>query len=394
MMSRQSTHRRGRLKTVIFYVAPYVLFIAVAELILYLVFILQEQQTCIDKWTTYGYCAGYSEVRDLSREKQSYTKVYVYVDEFGGRQPGPVPSVFPANSRVFIIGDSFVQADELPYEMTMGGVLNANSVPTYALGYSSWNPIQYSGAIAKLGGLKGDYHVFMYINDFTPTYERSVAGELAEAKIKKSWWQRLTAISRLAALVDSKWERIWAAHDGFGSNPAAVNAHKALTGNGELSFTREAFRECGPIAAIWGEAGISDTMMFAKHYSCWPDEFRRQVDLEVDATQRLVENFSANAEGTLHLYLIPSGWAFPYQNTAGRAHPTLGIPDAAGITQAGLADYLQFKGLNVTDLEPFLQQQLDAMAPDCGHCENTLYLENDGHWTALANKLVALNYLD
>jgi hypothetical protein len=385
----------GPLKKAFFYTVPYILFFALAELVLYLLYITEDQQTCTDKYTTYGYCAGYSEVHNISREKQEYTDVNVYVDELGGRQPGPEPSVFPGKSRVFIIGDSFVQADELPYQMTMGGVLNDSSVPAYALGYSSWNPIQYAGAIKKLGGLEGEYHVFMFINDFMPSNDRSVSGELNAGKLQKSVWDRLIGISRLAALVDRKWQKIAAANKASLAIPDAENQYQALTGDSELSFTREAFRQCGDVAAIWDKSLMSDILMFSKHYSCWPDEFRQQVDMAVAATRKLAADFSADGDGEshLHLYLIPPGWALPDQNTAGRVHPTLGVDTSATISQIGLADYLQYNGLKVMDLEPFLQERLDSMKADCGRCENALYFEHDGHWTSLTNKLVAQELL-
>jgi hypothetical protein len=386
---------RGRLKTTFFYIVPYILFFALVELVLYLLYIAEDQQTCADKYTTYGYCPGYSEVHDISREKLGYTDVNVYVDELGGRQPGSEPSISPEQSRVFIIGDSFVQADELPYQMTMGGVLNDNSVPAYALGYSSWNPIQYAGAFKKLGRPQGEYHVFMFINDFMPSNDRSVSGELNAGKLQKGVWDRLIGISRLAALIDRKWQKIAAANKASLTTPAAENQYQALTGDSELSFTRSAFRQCGDVAAIWDRSLMSDILMFSKHYSCWPDEFRQQVDMAVAATRKLADDFSADGDSAshLHLYLIPPGWALPDQNTAGRVHPTLGVDTSATISQIGLADYLQYKGVTVMDLEPFLLEQLDAMEADCGRCENAFYLEHDGHWTALTNKLVAQELL-
>ena len=77
------------IKKAFFYTVPFILFIALVELVLYLIYVIEDQQTCADKWTTYGYCPGYSEVRDLSREKQAYTAVNVYIDALGARQRDP-----------------------------------------------------------------------------------------------------------------------------------------------------------------------------------------------------------------------------------------------------------------------------------------------------------------
>jgi hypothetical protein len=102
-------------------------FLFIAEVIYRLV---DNPETCKDSHTTYGYCANFGEGRDVSRDIPGAHNLRITIDELGGPQPPDQTPVYPADAAVFVIGDSFIKADELPYEQTLCGLMNPAGIPT------------------------------------------------------------------------------------------------------------------------------------------------------------------------------------------------------------------------------------------------------------------------
>ena len=81
------------------------------------------------------------------------------------------------SASIFIIGDSFIQAEEIPYEETFYGRINSeskdNTLKAYGMGFGSWNSIQYLKVINLINKKNSIYDIYLFGNDFTPSYARS-----------------------------------------------------------------------------------------------------------------------------------------------------------------------------------------------------------------------------
>ena len=87
-----------------------------------------------------------------------------------------------SNYHTFLIGDSFIQAEELDYSKSVYGLINnsPNSPYTkaYGFGFSSWNTRQYLKAIKAINKKRSNYDIYLFANDITPSYDRSTYGEV------------------------------------------------------------------------------------------------------------------------------------------------------------------------------------------------------------------------
>ena len=71
----------------------------------------------------YGYCSLITHTKDVSNEGLDYSVVEIYVDKLGGRvDSAKNQNIDPKNFNNFLIGDSFVQADEVPFANTIQGL--------------------------------------------------------------------------------------------------------------------------------------------------------------------------------------------------------------------------------------------------------------------------------
>jgi hypothetical protein len=77
--------------------------------------------------------------------------------------------------RVYITGDSFIQADEVNFDQTLGHWLEQTSQrKTLQHGYSSWAPVQYMNYLKTINFKKGDdVFVFLNLTDFSPENHNS-----------------------------------------------------------------------------------------------------------------------------------------------------------------------------------------------------------------------------
>ena len=108
-------------------------------------------------------------------------KAVTCTDKYGGRiscNEDPNDLTFK-DYDIFIIGDSFIQADELPYEETIYGLFNkkSNINKAYGFGMASWNSSQFLSAINAINEKGTHYDIFLFWNDFAPSSSRSRLGQ-------------------------------------------------------------------------------------------------------------------------------------------------------------------------------------------------------------------------
>lgn len=342
--------------------------------------------TCTYDWVLYNYCPDIMDVK-VNADGDGGAVVFTHTNGIGQRIRDRGAPANETAKHIFV-GDSFVQADEMPYEETFYGILE-DTFDVTAIGYSSWNIVQYRDAIEKLGVENAHYHVFLMPNDVSPTYHRSVYRE------KQDNPERVVDLS-VPAGVAAELAKAW-------SNSLAVEAFQ-LAGNliqpkkqGNVlqvlntdKFGADHRYECAALADVppeYQNAIGYDYLVYAKDPSCWSEVHSEAAAVASDEIGKLAATVS-DLNSELTMYMIPAGWSFPNQNTTGRKNNRhYFFDDAMIVTTEPLTDFFatQHASIKFVSLEKLLAEDLQK----CGACANEYYYAIDGHWTPTTHRFLA-----
>lgn len=345
--------------------------------------------TCNYDWVLYNYCPNIVDVT-INTKADGGKVVQTFSDEKGQRVRAK-ESVANGKAQHFFIGDSFIQADEIDYDVTFYGLLE-RKFNVSAIGYSSWNIIQYKDAVTMIAAEKVTYHVFIMTNDVIPSYDRSVHQELKQKPNKKL---NTNIPSGFAAQINkfyslSLFKKIKKFINNIGEGDHTV---PTIIGNNfsyQLRNDCTALNNLPPLYKDKKNPSVAigyDYLVYAKDPRCWS---KLHTKAALQATQELKKLHSAvkDLNSELILYMIPPGWSFPNQNTGGRKENQFYFfDDSMEITSEPLADFLRASMPNV----PFvnLEKILKAENNKCGFCKDLYYSSDDGHWTSHTHEFLA-----
>ena len=115
------------------------------------------------------------------------------------------PDFSSNGKRVFLIGESFIQAEELSITDRFEHALRKEGFEVSAFGYSSWNSKQFYSIVRSLKLRRHDeVIIFSMGNDYTPSYSSSTSqttlnvenNELAK-KETRSFWKKFMILRAL-----------------------------------------------------------------------------------------------------------------------------------------------------------------------------------------------------
>ena len=336
--------------------------------------------TCPSKLTNYDYCPSVTELRWLALS-DGWFPVVNHIDE-NKRSTYKVNQDFPTNGkRVFLIGDSFIQAEELRIEDRFEHALRNEGFDVHAIGYSSWNSRQFNSIVKSLDlRIDDEIIIFSMGNDYTPSYYRStikttlnVTSDGLAATDVRGFWGKIydnsfskNTYTRAKSVVDTYFK----------------NIKKGRSTIISSSHDKENWMDCTslPMVNDVGSTLVHDYLSLSKHEKCWSESIQKSVELNVtllNEASQIAQSQGAN----LRIALISAGFAFPQQNTLGRRSPIYNIAENVVVTQAGLSDKLIREGFNLLDLE-------DLLRVHAGKGVNYLYLPADGHFTKDAHSII------
>lgn len=340
---------------------------------------LRTKTSCKPEWVLYNYCSDIKFTR-LNHDSDGGELIEIQVDELGGRvQPGSKSTLSKAQN--FIVGDSFIQADEIPYDKTIYGLWNSQTDnKVYALGYSSWNPIQYFDAIRRIGKTDSHYYVFLMTNDVMPSYDRSVSSELNYNKLSfirdRVFYKGLMELKRRVL----KFKEAAASH--AKANPVEIVSDE---------FTTKKVQDCRALNQLIRSNYTSkigfDYLVFSKDYDCWPQIQRKAFD-EFSSVVREIESYiTTNLSSQITFVWVGAGWAHKKQNSIGRQSTKYSYSPEISITQKGLVDAFRkrFPNPNILDTEEVIARDLALCSDDC---VDKYYSAVDGHWTPYTHSLI------
>lgn len=284
---------------------------------------------------------------------------------FRGPEPGP-----KQGRRVLLVGDSFVQADEVAYEETFGALLNQRfngRVEFVAHGMASWAPTTEFSWLHHRGlALQPDEVVlFLCANDFfravafhqgDQVYRgQAVYDGQVPVRYRLTEPNLIRRAVRRVALFRLAWRGVRLATVRLTASGAAAE----VTISGELTLL------AGPAAT-------------------WPAELRRNVDQTAEVVVALKQYLAQRKIG-LRVCLVPLGFAWPDELRRGKKHPVYGWPADRVVSQAGLEEYLRQRclaaGIAWIDLQGAFER---AKAKDPALLFNPL----EGHWTPAGHRVV------
>ena len=351
--------------------------------------------TCNYDWVMYGYCPNAIDVKK-NTDSDGGNFVFTYTNDIGQRVKNRSAEYSSHPDHVFV-GDSFIQAEEMDFSETFYGRLYDAGFQVSAIGYSSWNVIEYREAINKLAHEGTNYHVFLMPNDINPNYHRSVYKEKLKNplriidtkdisfkdKVLRVYGNSLT--KKVLDLRNALYEKTEV------NTLAEVNTLEPISTN---LFENKHAMDCQPLLELdelQKNALGFDYAVFSKNSSCWPQ-------LHVDAVNQAVEelellfNDVKKLNSTLRVYMIPPGWAFVDQNTGGRKGNSYYFFDnMTRVTTDSLTKYLAERLPNIDFIS--LESLMSNWMLECTNCKDLFYFSDDGHWTPETHRRIA-DYLE
>jgi len=344
---------------------------------------LRFKVRCDLDWVLYNYCPNIKTTK-LNHADDGGNLIEIEVDDLGGRaQIGKTSTLQKAQN--FLIGDSFIQADEIEYHNTIYGLWNKKiDNAAYGLGYSSWNPIQYFDAIKRIGKANSHYYVFLMTNDVTPSYSRSVSGELLRKKtVLIPKFVRETLTYKVLRKVK---RRVF--------NFKAKKELQSETNKVEIisnAFSAGEYQDCSPLSEI-KESNYSgmpgfDYLVFSKKYDCWPESHKKAFDVFLSVTRDIERYVINDLSSKITFIWVGAGWAHKNQNSKGRVLKEYGFSADISVTQKGLVDEFKkrFYKSDIFDSEKVIGTALSSCSQDC---KDKYFFAVDGHWTPETHKLI------
>ena len=397
-----------------------------------------DKLNCLDEWLHHAYCPGVFSKRRLTKEDGGAV-VENYLDQSRVRvatEKLSKQSTDVSRYQVINIGDSFIEADEIPYDQTVGRVMAAiTGKRVLDFGYGSWAPIIYRNWIGqqKLGeGVR--VNIFLMVNDVTPEgggtalwyrkQAKSTEGGLFKFELPvedKSWKGFLSrnsyfydkipfdkippipniSVSRAIFLVKDfiKFTLLRNTRPEEKQSPAPTPpavAPPVLTMDevreknpwldGDFSQPQtdctllDSYRRQFP--PKWSIAAYltHDYLSYAFRPACWDADQVAEVATTVEDI-KWIDDYVRKVNGSVRLYVVPAGWSFLGENVPGKATVVYRMRERTTITSLPLSDELQARlpGLPVVSLERVIKK-LKAEHP------GQYYFPRDGHWTPFAHK--------
>lgn len=321
-----------------------------------------------------------------------YPPVEVTVNEAAIRGPS-IPPKEPGEERVLLLGDSFLQADEIPWEETVGRILERELVPdsirVIQHGISSWSPLLELNWLLKKGlALEPDVVVlFLVANDFYPDYPLSDVGYSRQTEFDETGLPaRFDLPSADGAPEREPWKLT------------------TLMENAVEALTRDPVPQLEPVAVealLRADAGVLDSRMdtlfegielapllkdmirLTRPVELWDTETREAVEL----SGRILDQIRGAVEargGTLVLSLVPIGWNVSLrENPVGRRDYGLEkVVLPMGGIEAWIRDYAEEQGIPYLDVHARFVELAKSG-------ETGLFLDADGHWSPEGHRVVA-----
>ena len=348
--------------------------------------------TCDSKMTNYDYCPSVVHMNYMELADRWLPVVNYIGPDRRSAYSASSPSI-TKEGVIYLIGDSLIQAKEVRIQERFEHLLRQKGYEVRAFGYSSWNNAQYLSIMKNLQLREEDYvFVFTTGNDYTPSYSRATIntsiGEMKDTTTPPgavfNTYQKIMHLS----LIVNTYRRAKSMLSYFFQNE--MDSHSK---NLELKVSHDQFNwtdcESIPNRDTVPSNMVYEKILLSKSSNCWDRDIAKSVDHNIQLLKKMQEITSVTST-TFQIFLAPSGRAIKNENTVGRAHSQVAVPDKLIVSQLGLFEALKDSKLPISDLEPIFKKHKNPKK------SNEFYFPADGHWTRAGHLVVGkyvMNYL-
>ena len=343
---------------------------------------------CYDEITIYNYCKNSVQINYLDEKEIDKKLIKTYIDENRIPYIKGGDKILPSKANILIIGDSFIQADEIETSKRITEQFNRSNLSAISLGFSSWSPFQYNRLLKKNIYKKNEnFLIFLMTNDFLPNYKYSTINFseketeykkifINKEKFEKTLFYKIKQFLKGNSFIFSSISKI---KKNLFNQDAASRDYLKITDN----FNIDNLNDCSLINKYENKISnlILDYIYFSKSEKCWSQKHKKSVDHAVNLING-INNFILPTQ-KVYFILIPPGWSIRDENLEGKTFGNYKIDKSVTITHTGLSNYLEKKLTNFYDLEPVLVK-LKEKYPE----SNSLYFSRDGHWTELTHSSI------
>lgn len=354
--------------------------------------------TCNYSWVLYNYCPKITYIKEMASQDGGH-KIESYTNSIGQRIPKKDAFANTNNPALVIIGDSFIQSAGVEWEDTFYSKLSMK-YNVEAIGYASWNILQYYDAIKKLSYKNTTYAVFITGNDYNPNYSRSIYQELKnyrenieDIKIPTRTLYNYYEVSITYKLINIL-KKI------FNNKKEVDLAHKtkkvhykdfsgfSINDVQNCEILRKKAREIVSLTVDEDNSMIYDYLMSSKDPKCWEEKFKIALEKATSKLNDIVK-LTKSLNSRIIFYYIPSSIAIKNEGTEGRKYYSLNHNDV--ITTMPVFNYFS---KNIENVETFnFEEILQKSKNECrDNCSNIFYFPYDGHLTKKGHVLLA-NYI-
>ena len=331
--------------------------------------------------------------------------VISFTDSIGGRISSErFPQRFNANNYSrFAIGDSFIQADEIPFEDTFYGISqekNSQKESIYGLGMSSWNTQEYLKSMQLINKKDTKYDIYLFVNDFMPSDPTSTFSRTEFLRVEKLRRSSLTGFLR-SELSRFLWNfrtfsrlRLFL-HNKI--NPQLKPLHASpdkLNKFWEKYQSRDADHcmDISEVDKLFKSPTMSDLIMYTLPERCWTELAHSAYSYSM-RDLILMKRLAKELRSDIRFILITPPWNFPNENIPGRFKGPYSIPSEISMPLVGLKNRLKADlGTSFVDLDSLIKDHVHH-AKKSTHCttescDNMFYFGNDGHFNGSMHRLI------
>jgi hypothetical protein len=278
---------------------------------------------------------------------------------------GPLPTT-KQQTRILLLGDSFVQADEVKFEETFGQLLNKHfkhKIEFISHGMVSWSPTPEFSWLHHYGfSLQPDHIVlFLCVNDF---FRPEVFHQTDATYRKQAIYQDGVPIAyNLPKPTWSDW----------------ILMHSAIA-----RLTGRLYHKLKPISGEIPHNVADEIIILSQKNTLWPHITKMNVT-ETLAVIEAIHKASINYGATLHVTLVPLPFFWPDEAVHGKALHPYNWPKHFTVSQSGIEEYIH-KRLNELGVSWIDLQTTFARTKKTSRTK--LYNEVDGHWNTNGHQVV------
>ncbi|MEO0777974.1 MAG: hypothetical protein AAF146_15515 [Bacteroidota bacterium] len=314
-----------------------------------------------------------------------------------GPEIGPKPA---GTKRTLLLGDSFLQADEVAFEQTIGQQLErmwGDSQRVIQHGNPSWSPLLELNWLLRQGpSLALDrVVVFLHYNDFFPGRWVGDEGYTPFARFDEAGNPRgfvfdpdVSAQKRSAygRFIES-WQQwaIWQRYYAWQKRRGLLQRIPRTAVDHLLRMPPEAFDQAQSVSSFdqqLQEAKLWGLLATSRDTAIWDADTRQRLALSERYLARMADWLAAR-DIDFYLVLIPFPWQLAAATSPQKAYYGW---EGIRLPRGGLADHLrhfaQLRDIPFLELYPTF-----AAAPK--PADDPLYFPQDGHWTERGHRLAA-----